>query len=57
MAKNEQMTVTEWEKSAPNDETLLKVQGVPKKTLLSEMGEVRIFLNTASCHMDKINRI
>ena len=33
------------------------VQGVPKKTLLSEMGEVRIFLNTASCHMDKINRI
>ena len=25
MAKNEQMTVTEWEKSAPNDETLLKV--------------------------------
>ena len=33
------------------------IQGVPKKTLLSEMGEVRIFLNTASCHMDKINRI
>ena len=36
---------------------ILGVQGVPKKTLLSEMGEVRIFLNTASCHMDKINRI
>ena len=30
--------------------------GCPKKTLLSKMGEVRIFWNTPSCPMNKINR-
>ena len=32
------------------------LQGVPRKTPVSEMGEVRIFFNTPSCPMDKISR-
>ena len=32
------------------------LKGVPKKMFIKEMCEVRIFFNTTSCPMDKINR-
>ena len=34
----------------------MNVQGASKKMFVFEMSEVRIFWNTPSCSMDKINR-